>query len=126
MKPKLLSEAQVSKQVVDWMAARGYTAERMNVGVANYGARGRVSYGTKGQTDFIFTHPRFPACYVEIKKDGYTPVEVMRISPDRVNYVVDKSLQRELEQAQYRAGRRALGFRAFWVNSLAMLEKEML
>lgn len=119
MKPQLLSEAQVSEQVVDWMAARGYTAERMNVGVANYGARGRVSYGTKGQTDFIFTHPRAAAVYVEIKKEGEWPIYSVGVN-------LTKQQKHENEQLEYQLDRRALGFRAFWVNSLAMLEKEML
>lgn len=117
--PKL-TEAEVTKQVVGWLESRGYTCERQNVGLANYGARGKVRYGTPGQTDFIVVHPQKPAFYLEIKREGETPYEGFAIPVK-----AQKQKRHEWEQHNYRILKRTRGYQAFWVNSLAMLEAHM-
>lgn len=120
-----LTERQVTEQCVGYMRSLGYTAERRNAGLANFGARGMVRYGKSGASDDIFVHPFFPAVYVEFKREGETIRPHQEIMELHLRNPRSKALKREFEQADFLHIKRLDGFRAFWCNSLEMLKAEM-
>lgn len=71
-----LKEADVTKQVVDFLKAEGWYAQRMNTGMFQRpGAHQRIMIGSKGQADYLFlkaTGDPFKAIclFIEFKRPG--------------------------------------------------------
>ena len=76
-KKRVTPEAELTKQVVDFLEAHGWRAIRMSRGVATFGDRGTVTFGEPGMPDWLFLkyvevglRPHALAVWVEFKRHG--------------------------------------------------------
>ncbi len=119
---RFLSEAHVTRQVRDFLEARGWRAVRMNAGkwvpwaeCMRYGEYFRVSergrepkkpaaydWGDKHGPDWLFVHGRHGVLYVEMKAEGKKPSKM---------------------QNAYLEVLRKEGFPATWTNSFDEFER---
>lgn len=68
VEPLNLPERDVTKQVTDYLKARGWQLIRLHTGTV----RKRTSFinlGKKGRPDWLAVHPQIPAFYVEMKRN---------------------------------------------------------
>jgi hypothetical protein len=118
-----IAERDVTRQCVDYMALHGYTFERRNAGTADFGVRGRVSYGKPGASDGIFTHPSKPAIYAEFKASDSSLPDLQEATTLYLRNPKSKALKHDYLQAKFLQDKRNAGFIAFWANSLAMFKE---
>lgn len=89
------TENQVSAAVVRYMQARGWIADRVQVGLF-YTKDGRpIPIGKPGQPDWRFKHPQLGYCEIEMKRPGEEPGK---------------------RQLEYLATMLVLGFKVTWTD----------
>lgn len=70
---RAITEADVVKMCVEHMHSLGWRPKRNHVGLFYTKNHTPISMGDKGEADWIFTHPSYPAIWVEFKKPGEAP-----------------------------------------------------
>ena len=67
-KPGNLLEKDVTRQIVDFVESKGWTAIRLHTGTTQ--VKGSwIRHGKKGRLDWVFLHPEYPAFYCEMKRN---------------------------------------------------------
>lgn len=63
-----LRESAVTRQVCDWLKARGWDCIRLHAGTVS--KRGyKIRLGRKGRPDWLMVHPEHPAFFCEMKRN---------------------------------------------------------
>lgn len=70
---KAQTEAEVTKECVEFLHKLGWRPKRNHVGVFYTKNGTPVKIGEKGESDWVFTHPKHPAFWLEMKATGEVP-----------------------------------------------------
>lgn len=91
------TEAEVTKDCVEYMHSIGWRPKRNHVGVFYTKTGSPIRIGVEHEPDWTFCHPSMPAIWIELKATGKKP---------------------EKGQLEFMAKLRHFGYKADWCDSL--------
>lgn len=100
-KPRQQTEAEVTKDCVEFLHKLGWRPKRNHVGMFYTQYGGKIFIGEEHEPDWTFLHPKHPAVWIELKKTGEKP---------------------RPGQNEFIAKLRHFGYRAGWCDSLEGLK----